>query len=397
MAGGDYDNSRQRHESTMMIMQSAPGAETVIDGRRYLYFVGTGYLGLHGHPDVVNAACEATRQYGLGSATSRAGYGNTPPTLDVERCSAEFFGAEDAFYFASGYVGNHLLACSLLEETDAIFLDACAHYSEVEASRLTGLPVFRFPHADADGLCESLQRNLRAGWRPLVMSDGVFAALGTIAPAIDYCDVLRNYAGSALSLDDCHAFGVLGDHGRGTFEHLGLHGNGVNTVWQDEANATRRPHLFTTATLSKAFGGYGGIICGSRAYIEHIKTTSHYFDGASAPPIPAAAASARAIRLVADDPSIIAQLRQNVYDLKGKLRELGLQTDDSPVPIICLTLGSSDNMQRIQQALMREGILIAYRKSYSGLGSEGALRIAVFSTHTRAMIDALIDAIRRTI
>lgn len=381
----------------MMVMQSAPGAETVIDGRRFLYFVGTGYLGLHGHPDVVNAACEATRQYGLGSATSRAGYGSTPPTLDVERCSANFFGAEDAFYFASGYVGNHLLASSLLEETDALFLDACAHYSEVEASRITGLPVFRFPHADADGLRDALQRNLRPGWRPLVMSDGVFAALGTIAPAVDYCDVLRNYAGAALSLDDCHAFGVLGDHGRGTFEHLGLHGKCVNTIWQDEGGSLHRPHLFTTATMSKAFGGYGGIICGSGAFVEHIKATSHYFDGASAPPVPAAAASARAIRLVADDPAIIARLRQNVLALKSGLRNLGLKTDDSPVPIICLTLGTSDNMQRIQQTLMSEGIMIAYRKSYSGLGPEGAMRIAVFSTHTGAMIDALIDALRRTI
>lgn len=381
----------------MTVMQSPPGAETTIDGRRYLYFVGTGYLGLHGHVDVITAACEATRQYGVGSATSRAGYGSTPPTLDVERCSAEFFGAEDAFYFASGYVGNHLLASSLLEEADALFLDACAHYSEVEASRLSGLPVFRFPHADAGGLRESLQRNLQPGWRPLVMSDGVFAALGTIAPAMDYCDVLSDYAGAALSLDDCHAFGVLGENGRGTFEHFGLLGRGVNTTWRNEQRHSHGPHLFTTATLSKAFGGYGGIICGSRDFVEHVKASSHYFDGASAPPVPAAAASAQAIRMVAGDPSIIARLRQNVHALRTGLRNLGLETDDSPVPIICLTLGTSENMQRIQQALMREGILIAYRKTYSGLGPEGALRIAVSSAHTGAMIETLIEAMTRAI
>jgi 7-keto-8-aminopelargonate synthetase-like enzyme len=209
--------------------------------------------------------------------------------------------------------------------------------------------------------------------------------------------VLRHFPGAALSLDDCHAFGVLGDHGRGTFEHFGLHDRGVNTAWCADRDSSYSPRLFTTATLSKAFGGYGGIICGSRAYIEHIKATSHYFDGASAPPVPAAAASARAVRLVADDPSMIARLRQNVLALKSGLRRLGLNADASPVPIICLTLGTGDNMQRIQQSLMRDGILVAYRRSYSGLGSEGALRIAVFSTHTQSMIDALIDALRRTI
>ena len=94
----------------MPVMQSPPGAETVIDGRRYLYFSGTGYLGLQGHPEVIRAACQATEQYGIGSATSRAGYGDTPPLVEAERQAARLFGAETAFYFMSGYVGNDILA-----------------------------------------------------------------------------------------------------------------------------------------------------------------------------------------------------------------------------------------------------------------------------------------------
>jgi 8-amino-7-oxononanoate synthase len=380
-----------------MVMQSPPGAETVIDGRKYLYFVGTGYLGLQGDPEVIRAACEAARQFGLGSATSRAGFGDTPPTLDVEHQAARFARTEAAFCFASGYVGNQLLVSSLVGEADALFLDACAHYSIVDASRGAGLPVFRFPHADAEGLREALKQHLRRGQRPVVFSDGVFAALGTIAPVADYCDVFRHYPGAVLCLDDAHAFGVLGARGRGTFEHVGLGDGAVNTLAREGDNPKETLRLFSTATLSKAFGAYGGIICGSQAYIDHVKASSHYYDGASAPPVPAAAAGARALQMVAEDPRIVEKLRENALTLKRGLRNLGLQVDLSPVPICCLTIGSAENMQRIQQTLMQQDIMIAYKGSYSGLGSAGALRIAVFATHSDTMIETLVDAIGRTL
>ncbi len=380
-----------------MVMQSPPGAETVIDGRKYLYFVGTGYLGLQGNPEVIRAACEAARKFGLGSATSRAGFGDTPPTLDVEHQAARFARTEAAFCFASGYVGNQLLVSSLVGEADALFLDECAHYSIVDASRGAGLPVFRFPHADAEGLREALKQHLRPGQRPAVFSDGVFAALGTIAPVADYCDVLRHYAGAALCLDDAHAFGVLGACGRGTFEHAGLGDGAVNTHSREGDGPKETPRLFSTATLSKAFGAYGGIICGSQAHIDHVKASSHYYDGASGPPVPAAAAGARALQMVAEDPRIVEKLQENALSLKRGLRNLGLQVDLSPVPITCLTIGSADNMQRIQQTLMQQDIMIAYKGSYSGLGSAGALRIAVFATHRDAMIETLVDAIGRTL
>lgn len=379
----------------MSLMQSPPDAETIVDGRRYLYFVGTGYLGLHGHPEVVRAACQATQQYGLGTATSRAGFGDAPPTLAVERRAAHFFGADEAFYFASGYVGNHLIVTNLNGQMDAVFVDEGIHWSIVEASRLSGLPVFPFPHGDPGGLGGRLRSCLRPGQRPLVMSDGVFSARGTIAPVPDYCQVLSEYPGAVLCLDDCHAVGVLGEHGRGTYEHFGLHQQGVNTHWGDSPDEPPRPRLFATATLSKAFGSFGGILYGSSLFIEHIRTASHYYDGASPPPIPAAAASAAALRLVSEDPGMIARVRDNALALKHGLQRLGLPVDESPVPIICLALDDAGRMQRIQQALMDAGILIAYIRSYSGLPPAGALRIAVFATHTAAMIEQLLDAMGR--
>ena len=380
----------------MPVIESAPGAETIIDGRRYLYFVGTGYLGLQGHPDVIRAACEATERYGIGSATSRARLGNTPPLLEAERQAARLFGAEEAFYFMSGYVGNDVLARMVEEEVDVVFVDECSHYCVVEAAERLGKRVHRFRHRDADALADALRKDLPPGARPLVMTDGVFAALGTIAPVAEYCEILRRYAGSSLLVDDAHSLGVLGEHGRGTLEHAGLFERGVNVDLPDR-DKPDSPCLLLCGTLSKALGGYGGIIPATRAILDRIRSTSHYYAGASPPPIPAAAASARAIELVIDHPEMRTQLRDNVRAVRSGLREMGLEVDDAPVPIICLVLGTAENMQRVQRELAERGIMIAYLPAYSGLGPEGALRLAVFATHTEAMIRRLLDELGRLV
>jgi 8-amino-7-oxononanoate synthase len=371
----------------MHVMQSPPGPETVIDGRRYLYFAGTGYLGLHGDPEVIRAACEAMQRYGLGSATTRAWFGNTPPTLDAERLAAEFFAADDAFYYASGYWGTQILLDALADATDAFFVDEHSHFSVHEPARRSGKPLWQFAHRDAEDLRRQLRARLRAGQRPLVLSDGVFAVRGAIAPVVEYRQVLLDFPGAGMMLDDAHAVGVLGTHGRGTWEYAGLWSEGVNAP-----NPSRQPPaLYSCATTSKALGGFGGIIAGSAEFVARLKSTGHYYDGASAPPIPAAAATAKAIELLIQDPARRARLAENVTCLKHGLRRLGLTVDDSPVPIVCLILGSSDNMRRIQRELLDRGIVVAFAGGYSGVGDAGALRVAVFATHTEAMIQELLN------
>jgi 8-amino-7-oxononanoate synthase len=375
----------------MPVMQSPPGAHAVIDGRRYLYFAGTGYLGLQGCPEVLRAACGATERFGIGSATSRTGFGDTPPVLEVERRCAGFFGMEEAFYFASGYMGNTILVLVLQGGFDLVFVDELSHYSVLEAARLSGRPVFRFHHRDAEELRAKLKANLKPGQRPLVMSDGVFAARGTIAPVAEYRAMLHDYPGSALCIDDAHGLGVLGANGRGTLEHAWMFDSTVN----GDADAESGPRLRLCGTLSKAVGGFGGIIPGSRRFIEHLKTTSPYYGGASAPPAPIAAATARALELMAEDPGMRARLWKNVDAVKNGLRGMGLEADQTPVPIVCLTIGDAQNMQRIQRELMARGIVIAYLAAYAGLGPQGALRLAVFSTHTGEMIEQLLAEFRR--
>ncbi len=378
----------------MPVMQSPPGPETVIDGRRYLYFAGTGYLGLHGREEVIRAACEAAREYGIGSATSRGGFGDTPPVLEVERRAAGLLGTEAAFYFATGYVGASILVLALDGRFGAVLIDACAHYCLMEAARLSGLPVVPFAHRDPQSLAEKLRAGLAPRVRPLVMTDGVFSALGDVAPLADYAAVLGEYPGSALLVDDAHGLAVLGERGRGTHEHAGLSVPGINAGPPDDVAGP--PAVYHTAALSKAIGGAGGVVAGSAAFVDAAKARSHYYTGASAIAVPAAAATARALQIVAREPDLRGRLHRNVALLKGGLRAMGLACDDSPVPIVCLQLGTAARMQAIRAALMQRGVAIAHLH-YSGLGPEGALRIAVFADHAETMIARLLDELRRLV
>lgn len=360
----------------MYEMQSAPGAETIINGKPYLYFAGTGYYGLQGNPQVLQAASEALFKYGIASATSRGGYGNNPPTKLVEQLAARYFGTEDAFYYVSGYVGNSILADYLRDRFDIAFVDQAAHYSVYDGLRLAGRPIIQFAHCDAEDLEQKLAHYLSPGQRPLLMTDAIFPSLGRISPLPEYLRALQAYPGAILCTDDAHATGTIGAQGRGIFEYFELPSEPVQ--------------LYFSTTLSKAIGGQGGVIVGSHDFISDLKRNSHYYNGASQPSVPVAAATAKSLELVLEQPSIRENLWANVAYARKGIRALGLSIEESIVPIISLELDKAERMQAIQQGLFDRGIAIAYQRAYTGIGPEGLLRIAIFSTHTHAMIDRLI-------
>jgi 7-keto-8-aminopelargonate synthetase-like enzyme len=380
-------------DSPEHLLESPPGPEVMLDGRRRLYFAGTSYLGLHGHPEVIRAGSEALARFGLHSATSRTGFGTQPPIVDVERLAAELMGCDDAVYFVSGYLSNQVLSAAWRTRCDAVYVDEHAHDSLREAVASVGLPVHSFKHCDPADLAAKLRASLPPRGRPLVASDGVFPVTGRICPVAAYLEVLDEYPGGTLALDDAHATGVLGEHGRGTLEHLGL-ADGANREASEHAAGVR---TLVGSTLSKALGGHGGFVAGSAALVKTLRTAAPCYWAASAPAAPVAAATAAALRLVLADGTLRERLRENVRRLKDALRSLGLAVDDSPVPIVALALGAGNDMRRVQQALLDRDVAIGYFRNYSAAGPEGLLRIAVFANHTPAMIDRLVDELRRVL
>jgi len=370
-----------RGMQSVPLMESAPGPEAVIDGVRYLYFGGTSYLGLAGRPEVIEAGCEALRRHGVHTATSRAGYGNSRPVLEVERLAAAFFGTEDAFYFGSGYAANHILVAALAPQAEAVLVDEAAHYCVWEAARLSGLPVTAFRHRNP----EDLARHVRGRERVLVMADAVGPATGQLAPLDGYREALAGMRRAWLLLDDAHGFGVLGASGRGLLDEPNLW-PWVNT-WPP-ADGVR---LHVVGTLAKALGGFGGIIPGSRAFLDQVRKSSHYFDGASAPAAPVAGASAKALEIVSAEPRLRDGLRKNVQRLRDGLRRLGLEVPRGLAAQTGVGIGNAVNMRRIHGALKSRGILVPYFGAYSGLPPDGLLRIAVFANHTPEQVDRLLS------
>jgi 8-amino-7-oxononanoate synthase len=363
----------------MKRMGSPIGARMIIDGREVDYYCGTSYYALHGDPRVIRAAADALREYGLGPATKM----RVAPIDEVTDLACGFFEAETVTYLISGYLGAMALAQALSEDYDIIFVDDRSHYSVFDGIRSSGKRIVPFRHLDADDLSRRLARDVAPKQIPLVMTDGVFPVTGAIAPLPDYADALSAYDGGLLCTDDSHAVGVIGPRGQGTFEYHGLHG--------------ARFHL--AGTLSKAFGGIGGIIPGDRALAEKIKRLVRVPMGASPPPIPAAAAAAMGIRILNDHPEMRQRLWGNVKRVRDGFRELGFEMPESPVPIVNVKGPPAVDLKHVEQELMRHDIVILHvpPNGYSDAPDVESLRIAVFSTHTDDQIRRLLDTARRIV
>ncbi len=369
---------------TVSIIQSAPGPETVIDGKVYLYFGGTSYLGLAGLPEIIEAGCEALRKYGVHSATSRSRIGTNPPVIAVEQRAAEFFGTEDAFYFSSGYSSNHIMVSALAQDADAVVVDEAAHYCVIEASQLAGRPVKNFRHRDVTDLAVQV-KGLRS---PLVMIDGVSASTGQLAPLREYLEVLRACDNASLLLDDAHAIGVLGANGRGSLDEPEL----WETVNTDKPFQGVR--LYVCGTLAKAIGGFGGVIPGTNDFVARVRSASHYFDGASAPASAVAGSTARALEIVMREPGLRERLRANTLELRDQLKSIGLVVPNGATAHFGVGIGSAENMIRIHETLKSRNIMLPYIGAYAGVPKEGLFRFAVFASHTESQIARLVTELR---
>jgi len=375
--------------SEHLTMESRTGTKVVLNGKTYLYFAGTSYFQLHSHPDLIKAANEATVQYGIGSATTRAMTGTTPLLESIEHKLASYFNTEDAVYLPSGYLSSlaGLLALDAMGLYQQIFLDEGSHYSLVEGARASGKPVVCFRNRDLEDLESKMKKHLKAGQRPLVASDGLFPVIGTLAPIGDYLDLALKYDG-VVWIDDAHGVGILGAHGRGSCEALGTPSN----------------RIYLGATLSKAFGAYGGIIAGTGDFIREVRSGS-VMTGSSSPMNAAVAAGIKGLELVQENHNLRKKLWNNARYLRDALEHMGITSEalfipemHGCIPIFSFAHRDAVTMREIHRYLMEQGIYTQYT-SYKGAGSEGVIRVVVTSSHRKVEMvrftHSLQEAIRK--
>jgi len=359
------------------IMESKVRTVTTINGKDYLYFAGTGYYQLQSHPKMIQAVVDATKKFGIGSATSRTITGTTNLLIKLEKRIADFFGTEDAVYLPSGYLTD-MAGLQALEKDiscDVIFIDEMAHYSNIDGALTTGKKVVRFRHLDASDLTEKIKKYLKKGKKPLIATDGLFPVWAELAPVDKYLKIADEFDG-AVWIDDSHAVGIVGENGRGVSEYFHLDSN----------------RLFMGATLSKAFGAYGGFVTGNSNFIGTVKS-GNVMTGSSSPSNAMVSAALKGLELVKNNPELHRRLWNNAVYLKKGMSRLGIPVTDNYLPIVTFVTGNSSEMEKIQQKLMEKGIYIQFIK-YVGSGANGVLRIVVTSSHTKKQIDFLLSSLK---
>jgi 7-keto-8-aminopelargonate synthetase-like enzyme len=327
-------------------------------GQTLAYFAGCDYFRLASHPRVLAAAESALKCFGLNVAASRRTTGNHILYEELESALSEFFGVEAALLVSNGYLTNLAVAQGLAGEISDVFIDERAHSSLADAASAAGVAVHRFAHRDA----VDLKSKLSVSARPLVMTDGLFAHDGSVAPLDEYLELLPK--DGRLLVDDSHGAGVLGKKGRGTPEHLGI----------------GRERVIQTTTLSKAFGVFGGVVLGKKELCGKIVERSGAFGGATPFPLSCVVAAIEAVRLL-DDSMFRERLRENCARVGA-----------APGAILSVTPVDETARERLVCALLRRGIFPPHIRYQNG-PAQGYFRFAISSEHSRAQMDALADAL----
>jgi 8-amino-7-oxononanoate synthase len=361
------------NQNEPMNMESPLGPRMRINGRVVDYFCGTSYYCLHGHSEVIDAACAATRQFGMGPGT----LAQMRVYRELQERLNAWFGVEHVVSVVSGYSSPMALLQGLRDDFDVVFVDAATHYSARDALGTLSKPIFSFAHLDPESLADALAHHVGLRQRPLVVTDGVFPSSGALAPLKDYRRAMEPYEGAILAIDDSHGVGTLGSNGRGSLQHAGLNADGN----------------FLAGTLSKAFGASGGIVPGDRALADKINTNAMVMRGASPLTPGSAAAATAALRILQSNPQMRENLARNVRHMRGGLRGLGFDVADTPVPIVSVR-GAVD-FDRLRERLDARDIVVKVIKpsGYSDAPDVPSMRLGVFSEHSPEQINRLLSSI----
>ncbi len=341
-----------------------PGRMVTINGREALNFSSNNYLGLAGHAKIVQGAVNAARAYGVGATASRLIVGNGEAHRELESFIAKWKGAEAAILFGSGYQANVGVLSGLMDGDDLIISDELNHASIIDGCRLSRSRVMIYPHLDLNRVEEYLR--LDGFRRKLVVTESVFSMDGDLAP-LKELDLLCGRLGGLLMVDEAHASGVFGPHGRGLAAELGV-----------------VPEI-QMGTLGKAAGTSGAYVAGSSALIELLtnKARSLIYTTAASPAIVGAALEA--LKIVASDEGDQrrAMLADNVR-LFHELLNTGISNGSGLSHIVPVRIGDSSRTMKVSVRCLDCGVFAHGIRFPTVPEGTARLRFTLMSDHTEA-------------
>ncbi|WP_170100098.1 8-amino-7-oxononanoate synthase [Kyrpidia spormannii] len=354
-------------------VESAPGPEVTVEGRRMLMCASNNYLGLAQDPRLIEAAHRAMIRYGAGSTGSRLISGDTELHEALEKRIARWKGTEAALVFATGYMANVALATTLAGEQDVIFSDEWNHASIIDGCRLSRARVSVYRHADPGDL-ESKIIAAGPARRRLIYTDGVFSMDGDVAPLPGLLEVAGKYDAFVV-VDDAHAGGVLGKRGRGTMEYYGL---------------SPAPRIIQMGTLSKAAGVEGAYVAGAKAVIDYLINRARPFIFSTAPSPAAVGAALAAVEIMEQEQWRRDHLRALASRLRTGLRERGWRVPEGSTPIIPVIIGEVGETLRLAARLDDAGIFAPAIRPPTVPPESCRIRLTVTAAHRMEDVDRIL-------
>ena len=364
----------------LRVLEGEQKPVAIFDGKEVINLSSNNYLGLTTHPKLRRAAIDATRKYGVGSGAVRTITGTMKIHMELEEQIARFKKVEACVVFQSGFAANAGTVSAILGKEDLIISDELNHASIIDGCRLSRATIKVFKHKDiAD--CERVLKEAE-NWpgKKLLITDGVFSMEGDIADLPALCDLAERF-NCVMMVDDAHSSGVLGNRGRGTIDHCGVHGRVDIQV----------------GTLSKAIGAIGGYVCGSKDLIEFLYHRARPFLFSTSHPPSVTATCQAAFELLDSEAGekLIKKLWANTKLFKRKLKKLGFKTGESETPITPILVGDAGKAFEFSRELFSEDVLAMAIGFPTVPEGKARLRTIVTATHKRADLERAAEIIGR--
>ena len=360
------------------VLEGPNEAEVILNGKKVINLSSNNYLGFANHPRLKKAAIEAVEKYGAGAGAVRTIVGNMSIHEELEKLLAEFKREEAVFVYQSGFNCNAGTIQAITEAGDLIISDELNHASIIDGSRLSKADRKIYKHSDMEDLERVLKENRHKYRNVLIITDGVFSMDGDIAKLPEIVELAEKYEAMTY-VDDAHGSGVLGESGRGTVDHFGLHGR-VD---------------FSIGTLSKAIGVIGGYVAGSKVMYEWLNHRARPVLFSTSLPPAAVGAIMEAVRMLMESTEYTDRLWDNAKYFKEKLGALGFNTGHSETPITPVIIGDEAKTMEFSRKLLENGVFVSGIVYPTVPRGTGRVRCMVTAAHTKEQLDRAVDAFKK--
>ena len=340
-------------------------------------FCANNYLGLSTHPELIKAAKESYDNWGFGLSSVRFICGTQQIHKDLEKKISNFLGMDDTILYSSCFDANGGLFETLLGKEDAVISDELNHASIIDGVRLCKAMRYRYKNNNMEDLRTQLVAAKEAGAKKiLIATDGVFSMDGYIANLQGICDLAEEFD-ALVMVDDSHAVGFMGDHGKGTHEFC---------------NVMERVDIIT-GTFGKALGGASGGYTAARQPIVDLlrqRSRPYLFSNTVAPAI--CAATIRTIELLEESTALRDKVHENARYFRAEMEKLGFDLLPGEHPIVPVMLYDPKVAHEFAKRMLEKGVyVVAFCYPVVPKGKD-RIRTQISAGHTKEDIDFAVKA-----